>query len=175
MEKEQAEEWYDLRQRATDLLRSDNGGGWLLQILVMRAFKPYLCWEIFEQRDQEDGIHYVGQRTVWRSDTDAGKLASPVERLKHPRPLLPTLEKERMTLANAFVAAVLDDLKSIVAPVFVTSDIVGVDGTSYELAFNEGYVRARYHWWDEPPRPWQVLGQFVQGTLETLETHWRQR
>ena len=39
--------------------------------------------------------------TIWRSDLDSDKLRAPVERLRHPRDLSPTIEDDTFWLSDA--------------------------------------------------------------------------
>lgn len=96
-------------------------------------------------------------------------METPVVRLRYLRPLAPTIDVRQYPLEADWVEATKNALKSLVLPAMVESDIAGCDGTFYELAFDAGFVQARYIWWEEPPAGWLPLHLWLQQTLEALE------
>ena len=82
---------------------------------------------------------------------------------------MPTLERKQFPLESQFAEFSLDKLRQITVPAFVESNQIGLDGIAYELAFESGFVSARYHWRFKPPPEWKSLGQFVAEMLEALE------
>src|SRR5258708_739035 len=97
LEEEQRQEWYALEEQATALLRGGNtprrsGVRQLLQVLVLPSFEAATSWEMCH--DVKATNPYFAVKSVWRKDADLAKLETPVVRLQHPRPLVPTIAGE---------------------------------------------------------------------------------
>lgn len=172
LEAEQREEWQDLERRARERLRNGSAPARIsvtriLQLLVLPTFCAPTDWEIC--RDTKATEPYFALRTVWHMPEDAEKLRTPVVRLQYPRPLAPTISVLHLPLDTERTEAAVRSLKSLVIPAMIERATIGLDGTSYELAFDTGYTRARYGWWHEPPEGWRPLHAWFQETLEFLE------
>ena len=173
MEAEQLLEWRVLERQATEKLRTGNapdraGVRQLFQVLVRPSFAPYTGWEVYQDVKVAAGGHFV-VHSVWRSDTDAAKLETPVVRLRHPRPLTPTIEVRHITVNAAWIKSVVAALEEISIPALVQLDFAGCDGTSYEVAFDALFVSARYGWWEEPPAGWRLLDKWARRVVQELE------
>ncbi len=172
MEEHQHEEWNSLEQLAIELLRRGNTSSslkvrQLFQLLELPSFEAPSSWEICEDRKTENR-HFVIHR-IWHKDSDLNKFETPTIRLRYPRPLLPTIEFHQYPIEADWVEATLVALKSLVINVMVDFETIGLDGTRYEVAFDNNMVQARYNWWHEPPDCWQNLNIWFHQTLDVLE------
>lgn len=172
MEEHQREDWYSLEQQAIELLRSGNIPSslrvrQLFRLLVLPSFEAASSWEIC--KDVMTMNRYFVIQRIWHKYSDLYKFETPIVRLRYPHPLLPTIEVQQYPLEVDWVEATQAALKSLVINVMVESDTIGLDGTSYEVAFDNGTVQARYYWWHEPPDGWRTLNLWFHQTLEALE------
>jgi hypothetical protein len=102
---------------------------------------------------------YAARLTVWRRDLDLPKFDSPVERLKYPSQLLPTLESEEFELNQTLAEELLARFHDISISPIPRRFSGGLDATLYELAFGHDRIGGgRLNWCDEPPDEWQALG-----------------
>jgi hypothetical protein len=172
LEAEQREEWYALKQQAMEWLRKGNtpdrlGVRQLFKMLVLPSFEAAFSWEVCQ--DVKATNRYFAVRSIWHKKTDLSKLATPIVRLRYPRPLVLSIEVGQLPLEAEWVEATLIALKSLTIPAMVELEAFGCDGTFYEVAFDAGFVQARYGWWEEPPLGWRPLNLWLQQTLEALE------
>jgi len=172
LDPEHFEEWCALEQQAMERLRrgcipSGSGLQRKIQLLVLPSFTEASSWEICQETFEN--AEYVAIHSIWHRKADIAKLESPVVRLRHPRPLVPTIEARRWSLETAWVDARRKELTAFTIPAIVDSRGIGLDGTSYEVAFDAGLAQARYRWWHEPPSEWRALHLWLQQTLEALE------
>ena len=174
MEQELADEFYGLERRARQRLEEYGTPSvralCLLRVAVSPAFDPPVSWRLFEQRSRRsDENSYFASYLCWRSDVDLAKFRSPVERLRHPRPLLPTFETFDVEVDSSLAQSMVAGVSSAVIPAYVPKHSIGTDGISYDLTIGDGFVKARYHWWWKAPEPWQPLSASVRDILQHLE------
>lgn len=174
MEQEHHNEWYGLSLRAYDALRKGSGLegvgiGRILQVVEKPSFKPALSWEIFEQNSRSESATHFAVRLRWRSDLDSKKFQNPVESLKHPRTLDPTIETHRVELNARLAAEACLKLSQIAVPAYAKAETIGCDGTSYEFAFGDDFLGARFSWWEKPSGHMKLLAEEVQRILKELE------
>ena len=173
MDAEQIKEWFAFEQRALESVRSGSvpsemGIKRVLQITIVPSFEPAICWEICQRVPSSDKNYFV-VTTRWQRNDDVVKFETPVERLKHPRILDPTIETQSLDLVSFTVEEFLDRLKSVSIAAYVGETTCGFDGTQYELAFGDFFLNAKYSWWQEPPIEWKPLGEAVMDFLHKLE------
>src|SRR5688500_9285604 len=99
MDTEQVKEWCFFEKRACEVVREGDtpaarGIRCLFQILMLPSFEPVVGWQIFQKVSQSKEKHYFATRTCWSRNEDVQKFVSPIERLKHPRELNPTIQTE---------------------------------------------------------------------------------
>jgi len=171
-------EWFTLERQATEHLRRGNtpnrpGVSPLFHLLVLPAFEAASSWEVC--RDVTAKSPYFAVHSLWdrRADLskldDRPKLDTPMVRLRPPAPFVPTIEVRQLPLDADWVEATQNALTSLVIPAMVKPEVIGLDGTFYEVAFDALFVQARYRWWEEPPSGWRPLNQWLHQTLEVLE------
>lgn len=171
MQPEHVEEWRHLQKTALTTLRagSREQGVRLLYLLVMPSWEPSINYEIYRTQTRHLPISHLVAVTRWRVDTDAAKFATPIERLKYPRPLTPTFERQSFETSTEFVSVILDRFMAVSIPTLTNTHILGLDGTSYEVGLGNSLVWSCFHWWEKPPSEWQSLGTVFQDTLQELE------
>lgn len=171
MDKEHFEEWGRLRDSTLNILRAGicKHGIRLLHLLAIPTFGPSISYEINKSQKRHEPPSYYLTSTLWRYDIDVAKFDSPIERLRHPQSLPPTLEIQSFEVADEFVNCTIDKFKAISIPMLINTNALGLDGTSYEIGLGEGLIWSRFHWWGNPPSEWQQLGAVFHDTLLSLE------
>src|SRR5690349_3960641 len=117
MDPEQHEEWLALQEAGIARVRQGSVRRALFQVVVLPAFSPAESWEI--ERSGDTRCAFAAARTVWRSDLDAAKLATPVIRLRYPRALTPTIEVSRAEVDGDWVRERLAEIQAIRVPPWV--------------------------------------------------------
>jgi hypothetical protein len=174
MDKEHYEEWHALERRARDVLKKGSdveeiGIRRILQVVEMPSFRPASSWEIFEKNSRSTPSIHFAICLRWRHDLDSQKFQSSLERLKHPRSLDPTIETRRIALKASFVTEACSKLNQISVPVYTKVETVGCDGTSFEFAFGDSFLGARFAWWEAPSGPLKPLAEETRRILKDLE------
>ena len=167
MEAEEMMEWGLVRDRAVAHLREcrhidTSKHRPLAQFLIIPSFEDTIAVDIVHSQQQLAA--YV---TLWRSTIDINAFASPVERLRHPRPFLPTYESHQACVPTQNLAELLEQFSQIVLPLSATTNTISLDGTSYELRSGDGYSGIRLHWHNRLPEAWSMLDMIVD-TMSTL-------
>lgn len=172
MEQRHLEEWLQLQRDATAILREGReirDYRRHIQALMVPSFDDGQAYEILlpVSRGVMDAL---GTKTTWRKMTDADKFRSPVVRLQYGfGKLVPTIETFETALARADIEALLSHLSSFTVRAYVPESIMGLDGTTYELALGKPYQGSRYSWWERPPAGWEVLGEILEQTKEMID------
>ena len=178
MDKENANEWYVLQRRAYEIVREGNEprqrGMRLCHIAVLPSFECIIGWDIYQRFDKVDEKEYYAIRLTWLRRDDAMRLESPVERLKYPRALEPTILREAVELSSREAKSLLEKFTVISIPAAVYKYDVGLDGTSYEVSLGHFHPCAHYSWWEEPPVAWKPLHDALIDAFEYLEALDRQ-
>ncbi len=154
MEQLQQDEWIELRSNTHRLLRQRNhinrSKHWpLLQFLVMPSFADTWCLDFV--RTGDDLAAYY---TTWRSGHDLQAFAAAAERLKHPRPYIPTLESVRLDESEKRVASIMSRMGAILIPMHAMTNLVSLDGTEHELQVGDGRMGVVLRWHNQLPHEW---------------------
>lgn len=171
MEKEQQKEWFKFRKAAVELVRAGGqpfGTKRLIQLLILPTFESTVGYEICGPATPKYN-NWLAVMTRWRFDLDVAKFSNPVERLKHPYPLHPTIERATIHTTAGVVETALARFRSLTVPVSSSRDILGLDGTSYEVVLGDFWTSSRFHWWGEAPTEWKPIGTAFQEVLPQLE------
>ena len=174
MDNEQFKEWGWFQERATEIVRRGNtptvrGGQCLFQIMMLPSFEPVVGWQVFQKVSQSKEKDCFAIRTCWKRNEDAQKFTSPIERLKHPRELNPTIQTEIFNLSEGTIESFIKQFRSVKVPAFVEVSNIGTDGTSYEFSFDHLFLSAHYTWWEEPPAEWKELYDAVIQAIHYFE------
>ena len=165
------EEYQLLREAAKVLLRDIPVSGSyrnVFSIWVWPSFTPAIRWTIYSPRRLAQKHQPFASGTIWRSDLDGKKLASPVERLKHPKVLVPTIENMTVDLKVELIQEFENSLEGLSIPIFKgMPSAIGCDGTSYEFSYNKFFYGASLSWWEDHPVEWRP---FIRAVLEIIQT-----
>jgi len=183
LDQEQAREYRRLQDDMTTKLRhhafvDDRGSLHAFQYLVLPSFTPPVAWDVFRRRRRNQDDDFVLVRSCWRSDLDLEKLQTPVERLRHPYPLIPTIEVHQLTCASRELARLAAELAAMKLPVGAPASAFGCDGVTFEIAIEQPphYIalaaKCRLSWWDKPPEGWEALAAWVQRAESIFEGAW---
>ena len=134
------------------------------QFLILPSFTDSIAVDIVRSNDELAG--YV---THWRQTTDITAFATPVERLKHPTPFIPTYDSTRVDISSNQLDSLLTELTTTRINVSPTTNSISVDGTSYELSAGTGYSGIRLRWHNQLPQDWSVLSPVVDA-FQTMAT-----
>jgi len=157
MDPEQQEEWHRFRHAAEQVLRGEGRDTPIVRFLVLPAATACRSHEIVRQGGRRKPPRYLAVEMTWRLEDDIAKFRSPVERLKHPHGLSPTIECREGVLQPHWVQPLIDEFKSLRLPIVPDHFRFGVDGVTYELRVGERFGGAILRWWMEPPAGWEIL------------------
>lgn len=137
VEREQMEEFYAVREAAYDALRfgtlveRHRSGVSVLQYLILPSFENPISWDVIKVVSRGEAQTRL-YRFTWRMDVDGQAMASPVERMKHPRPYKATLETDWVLVDAKKLEAILSRIGSVRIPLLLASAPGGCDGTSFD-------------------------------------------
>ena len=154
MEQLQQREWCELRSDTWRFLRERDHilvskHRPILQYLVMPSFTDTWCIDVVHSGDVLAAYH-----TTWRVTRDIEAFATAVERLKHPRPYVPTVESSQMNVSGVEIASLISELGMIHVPLRSTANSVSLDGVGYELQIGDGWTGVMLQWHNELPDGW---------------------
>ena len=186
MEQEQVAEYGRLQDDTISKLRhhafvDDQNARHVFQYLVLPSFSPPIAWDVFRRRRRGHEDDYVLVRSSWRSDLDLEKLRTPVERLRHPYPLGPTVDVHQLAAASDDLARLAAELAALEVPIGAPRQVAGLDGVTYEVAIEQPphhialAAKCRLSWWFEPPRQWAALAAWVGRAEAVFEFAWAAR
>lgn len=148
-----------IEQLVTDRL---GDGSWLVRLKVLPAFADPMV--IGVQRGRSPSV-------VWRSwckQEDLNAFRSPVERMKHPRPFVPTLREVSAPADPQQVEALLRRFRVLQVPAYVPSEVAALDGVSFDLLIGGQMAESRFHWWGDHPAQWRPLMQHFSESWRAL-------
>jgi len=174
MEQEQIREYGRLQEDITSKLRH------VFQYLILPSFTPPVAWDVFRRPRQAHEDDYVLVRSSWRSDLDLEKLRTPVERLRYPYPLTPTIEVHQLNVSSSDLAHLASELAGLELAIGSPPSVGGVDGVGYEVAIEQpphiaSAAKCRLSWWHKPPTEWSALASWVLRAETIFEPAWSAR
>ena len=126
------------------------------QYLILPSFTDSIAVDIV--RSSGELAAYV---THWRQTTDIKAFATPVERLKHPTPFIPTYDSSRIDIPNDQLDSLLNQMAATRINLAPTTNSISVDGTSYELNSGTGHTGILLRWHNQLPTEWSDLSSIV--------------
>lgn len=142
----------------------------VLSIWVRPSFTPPYRYTVYAPFSSAKLHQPYASYAVWRSDLDLGKVSNPLERLRHPKHLAPTIEEEMLCLTDADVEALLQRLRGISVPLYPgPPTVIGCDGTDFEFRWDETLYGASLRWWADGPSEWRPLTTAVAQIAGELE------
>src|SRR5688572_8657727 len=102
LDSEQGREFSRLQADVTARLRQHffidlQNGSHVFQYLILPAFDLPVAWDVFVRPRRGYEAEHVLLRTSWRVDLDREKFRTPVDRLRYPYPLVPTMEVHQLS------------------------------------------------------------------------------
>jgi hypothetical protein len=185
MEPEQIREFGQIRDEVTEKLRhhayiDDRNAGHVFQYLIIPSFTPPISWDVFRRRKGSLDAHVL-LRSSWRCDLDQEKLGTPVERLRHPYPLIPSIEAHELSAPPGDLERLAQQLGAIELPIGAATEVCGVDGVTFEIAVGQpSYdiglsAKCRLSWWCDLPAPWVRLRLWLREAESVFEAAWSTR
>jgi len=166
-------EFQSLSERANRQLRDVPESGSYRHVFsfwVLPSFIPAYRHTLYSPLPLAKGKQPFASITIWRRDLDSEKLKTPVERLKHPKDLDPTIENDTLWLTNADVEDFEQRIRAIAVPLSLgPPTMVGCDGTSFEFRCNEVFYGGSLHWWEDQPAEWRPFTSVVRQIGDELE------
>src|SRR4051794_35093612 len=120
-------EFQSLREAAKQQLRDVPESGsyrHVFSLWVTPSFAPAYRCTVYAPLAFAKGKQPFAAFTIWRSDLDSDKLRTPVERLRHPKDLSPTVEDDTLCLADADLEDLQQRIRGISVPLFLGSATV---------------------------------------------------
>jgi hypothetical protein len=169
MEPEQMMEWGLMRDRAIDHLRHCHH----VSIAKHRPIAQFLILPSFDDSISIDlvrtGSELRAYITRWRATHDIEAFATPVERMRHPRPFLPTYESHQVPATQDQLCGLINQIQQITVSLVPTGNSISLDGTSYEFNSGNGYSGVRLRWHNQIPLEWSVLTAITKTMVGMLE------
>ena len=167
-------EFQTLRETALQQLRDVPEGGsfrHVFSLWVMPTFTPAHRCTLYAPLPLVKGRQPFASFTFWRSDLDLEKLRTPVERLRHPKDLSPTIEEDTLWLTDADVEDLQQRIRGISVPLYLgPATVAGCDGTSFEFRCDEIFYEASLHWWEDQPSEWRPFTAVIVQIASELES-----
>ncbi|KNY25490.1 hypothetical protein [Pseudobacteroides cellulosolvens] len=137
----------------------------LIQIFKYNFTHLYIHWEIFDL----GGTYYIC-RTKWYFETDSEKFRNPVERLKYPKVIFPTITCKSSVLREEFINKSIEQImKSPINPISFEKkqDFCNV---RYEIIINDNTENKKHIFPDDGYKHgWDYLYGFVSDIEEITD------
>ncbi len=148
----------------------------VFSIWTMPSFSPCSRCTVYSPRPFAKGKQPFVSYTIWRSDLDLEKLRTPVERLKYPKDLAPTIQYDVLWLADGELEQIEQRIQAASIPPFLgRSAVVGLDGTRFEFRYDELLFGVSLHWWCDHPREWRPFTEAITRIATELENRRREK
>ena len=137
---------------------------------TLPSFSPSSRWTVYSPVRVAHGHQPFASCSVWRSDVDLEKFRSPVERLRYPKDLTPTIDEETVSLTGEVIAEFEQTIQQISIPFFLGSpSVAGCDGTRFEFYYDQLFFGGSLHWWENHPAEWRPFTEAVMRIAANLE------
>lgn len=167
-------ELQSLRESAKQQLRDVPESGsyrHVFSIWVTPSFAPAYRCTVYAPSPFAKGKQPFASFIIWRNDLDSDKLRTPVERLKHPKDLSPTIEDDTLWLTDTDVKDYQQRVRGISVPLYLgPATVAGCDGTSFEFHCDEIFYGASLRWWEDQPSEWRPFTAVVVQIASELES-----
>lgn len=160
MDKEQFAEYAELREKASLAIEC---GDWVLRLLVEEAHGVIHAIGIAQGADG----HRVVYR-MWDHEADRAKLRSPVERLRHPRLLEPSIETRTRSADAGELDSLIRELSELRLSVTSTAETITLDGCLRAVFVARGRTRSEFSMAGACPAEWEALGAWFDSAWRGL-------
>jgi hypothetical protein len=147
----------------------------IFRLLITPSFLNPVCWELVREAVEAKTTEISASSSfrveyaVWRQDLDQEKFSNPINRLRYPKPVTPTIERTGYAVADDLAAGWISRFAGLTLPALIQTGFVGCDGTAFEFSWGDSFLGARFHWWEQAPAPWTSLGQTFHEVLREFE------
>jgi hypothetical protein len=145
----------------------------VLQFQVLPSFSNPRSWSVYRH-----GSGYVATQIVWHREAEApapealdfDSITKLRFRYKGLEGIEPTLTTLQIPLETTKIEPLLERLNRVHIPLIfsINTDLVGLDGTNYELRIGNSAGVATFSWWCDQPAQWWPLREWVQVLLKLL-------
>lgn len=174
MQSEQQQELYRLTDEAADALNAVPESGSFTHVFSywrLPAFYDHTRTTLYTPNRSDGEKRPFITITTWRRDVDLDKLRDPIERLKHPKFLNPTIEESAFDVSPGSVADAVATLSEISLPALRPIEkVVGLDGIGFRFSFSQGFYALDISWWMERPQAWNLATGRLEELVARLES-----
>jgi hypothetical protein len=158
----------ELRRKALRPFPKVSSLRYLFTLVELPSFDASGSWTVCATMgaDRKFSVH----KKTWRSNVDVQVFASPIERLRHPKELLPTIEEKVSEISAAEISSYEASLARLqFRPYLAPSTSVRLDGTNYE--FWTDTIDSSFHlaWHEDGPEEWRVQARAIRCILDDLK------
>ena len=161
VDSEHMQEWTKLREDTCNHIRQRGH-------ISRTKYKPLLQYLILPSFDDTWAIDFVQNEgvitafmTIWKMTKDLEAFSSPVKRLQHPKPFIPTLQSIKLDFSDKQLRDILSRLSREDVPQDLIHHTIILDGISYELQFLHGAAWAHLDWKNVVPNEWHALRSVI--------------
>jgi len=174
VQSKQQQEFYRLTEEASVALGAAPESGSFTHVFSywrMPSFHNHTRTTLYTPKRPGSDRHPFFTISTWMRDIDLEKLRDPVERLKHPRVLTPTITESAINVSREAVAEVVTNLSQISLPALRPDEgVVGLDGIGYRFSFSQGFYGLDLKWWAELPSGWHPALEKIERIVAWLES-----
>ena len=175
MDPEQQREWRELQRRAEAELRRGSPPAQrgvrvarVAQVLVMPAFANWVASDVYRITDA-GAEQFVATRSMWDQVADAACFATPLERLRHPQAMAPTLVHARHALPQQDASQLAHDVAALAVQLAPQAHHLGLDGTTFVLTLGDPFAELSIRWWQSPPSNWTAVARLADRVVELVD------
>ena len=173
MQSDQQKEFYKLTESAKTLINDVPVAGSLEEVFSfwrLPSFSDHTRTTLYRPKIVDSNKDSFITVTTWNREADLAKLSDPIERLRHPKDLEPTITEICITLdSNAVSKAVFDLSRISLDSILPDERVIGLDGTGYRFSFSSGYFSLDLSWWCNHPVIWQDSTKEIETIISNLE------
>lgn len=164
-------EYAELSARAEELLERPDvrlpHHRLLLRLWHYTAFSRHYSWHVHLPHAGRDETPVVIE-SVWDRESDAGRLLTPLEGLRHGFSTEPTILIRRAELPAEELGARIAGLRRIVVPPFIEDGTIGLDGDIFGVETYASKTAVRLRWWAVWYEEWEPLVSWAEAMRSFL-------
>jgi hypothetical protein len=134
----------------------------------MPAFANWVASEVYTVTGA-GAEQFVATRSMWDQVADAACFANPIERLRHPQPMAPTLVHARQALPQPDASQLARDVAALAVQLAPQAHHLGLDGTTYVLTVGDSFAESSIRWWQSPPSNWTDVARLADRVVALVD------
>lgn len=174
MQSEQQQEFYRLTEDASGTLGAVPESGSFIHVFSfwrLPSFHNHMRTTLYAPKRPGAGRQPFFTISTWMRDVDIEKFRDPVERLKHPKVLTPTITESATNISPETSAEVVAKLSHISLPSIRPNEgVIGTDGIQYRFSYSQGFYGLDIKWWSDLPHSWHPALEQIERLVTWLET-----